>query len=376
MMRRWVAALCCATALGLNACGGGNAGSGSDGDSTGLDEASSYFMTDLQGRQYRVAYGRTGPLRATAAGIDYSADFTVDVTIQGYLGASGSVNPAWGRGTLGFQGPIWVWGLDIAGVRKPYVVATNLVTQLSELEGVSFRVLGSRTDADGQALDAYAGSARFQGGVLQLCLPDTPTPFDRCPGERLTSFNATISGSEIQLVSSAVGTLRLRAAHSSDGPILIASSRNALTGGGEFWIGLPDVKSTSFGDALLSESTFESANGQSTAVIAGVGNDSNGNPRLNPSDASIPHAAFQQLATTGTLGICGLTASLVATAQPGMFEGTLSGDWLPGAMANGQWVQTRNCFAGPILHARTSGVAVSLGARGGALMGRWVIVTR
>ncbi|WP_394407629.1 hypothetical protein [Roseateles sp. BYS78W] len=332
-------------------------------------------MTDLEGRQYRVSYGLSGPLRATATGVDYRADFTVDVTGQGYLGASSSVDPPWGRGLVSVNGPILVWGLDIGGVRKPYVVASNLVTQLSELEGTSFSVLGSRADASGKALDAYTGSARFKGGVLQLCLPDTPTPFDQCPAARLTSFDATMTGTEIQLVSPGK-TLRLRAARSGDGPLLISSSRDALTGTSEFWIGLPNAAQYSFGEALLTETALGDVNGHSTAVLAGIDHDTTGNPRITPSKAAIPQAALLRLSATGNLGVCGVTATLTPSAQPGLFQGTLNGDWLPGAYADGDWVKAQSCFAGPVYHAQTSNVAVSLGARGGALMGRWMIITR
>lgn len=328
-------------------------------------------MTDLEGRHYRLSYGVTAPLRATNADTDYRVAYAVDVTGTGFLGENGSVDPPWSRGLMNFLGPVMVLGLDIGGVRRPHIAPHKLVTQLSELEGFGFNVLGSRADASGKPLKAYIGSARFKEGVLQLCLPDTPTPFEHCPAARLSRFEAAMVGDEIELVSRDKA-VRLRAARSADGPILISSSRDAVTGASEFWVGVPEASRSSFRSSTLSEATFESMSGHSTAVLAGIDRDGNNSPRVRTSGAVPPNTVMLRLNSTGMLGICGLEAQLSASAQPGLFQGELRGDWLPGSFADGQFVKGRSCFAGQIHHAQTVDFAVFLGAQGGALMGRWM----
>jgi len=343
-----------------------------DAADTGQSSMEHLSMTDLEGRSYRLSIGVNAPLRATANGLDYRAEYAVDVTGQGLLGAYGSVSPRWGRGTVSFWGPIMVLGLDIGGVRKSYLAPRNLVTQLNELEGVTFNVLGSRADANGKPTDAYAGSARFKEGALQLCLPDTPTPFEQCPAARLSRLEAAVVGSEIELVARDK-VMRLRAARSGDGPVLVSSMRDA-TGVSEFWIGLPSGPRHSFGGGMtltLHEATFESGSGQSLAVLGDLHSDANGNPVMSATPRGLPNVVLLA-SQTGTLGICGLTAEFSASLQPGLFQGTLRGDWLPGAYENGQFVKERPCFAGTVHHMQTGSFAAFLGMRGGELMGRWM----
>lgn len=328
-------------------------------------------MTDLEGRHYRLSYGVTAPLRATNADIDYRVPYAVDVTGTGFLGESGSIDPPWSRGLMNFLGPVMVLGLDIGGMRRPHIAPRKLVTQLTELEGFGFNVLGSRADASGKPLNAYIGSARFKEGVLQLCVPDTPTPFDQCPAARLNRFEAAMVGDEVELVSRDKA-VRLRAARSADGPILISSTRDVVTGASEFWIGVPEASRSSFRSSTLSEATFESMSGQSTAVLAGIDRDGNNHPRVQASGTVLPNTVLLRLSSTGMLGICGLEAQLSATAQPGLFQGELHADWLPGGLADGQFVKGRPCFAGQGHHAQTVDFAVFLGAQGGELMGRWM----
>jgi len=334
------------------------------------------FMSDLEGRPYRLSIGASAALRVTAKGLDYRADYSVDVTGQGLLRASDSVSPAWSRGTVSFWGPIMVLGLDIGGVRKPYLAPRSLVTQLSELEGASFNVLGSRSDATGKPTDAYVGSARFKDGAFQLCLPDTQTPFDQCPAARLARFEAAVVGGEIELVGRDK-VMRLRAARSAEGPVLLSSMRDAATGDSEFWIGLPGGSHYPFGGSfqnVLHEATFESASGQSTTVLADLYSDFySSNPVMKATPLGV-HPIVLDVANTGVLGVCGLTAQFSAGNQPGLFQAQLQADWLPGAYQDGQFVKDRPCFAGSVLHAQTMHFAAFLGARGGDLMGRWMFI--
>lgn len=335
------------------------------------------FMTDLEGRQYRLSIGLTGTLRATAPGVDYRAPVEIDVTGTGLIGDPDSNGPPWNRGLVNFMGRVMVLGLNIDGVRKPHLAPRALVTQLNDLEGASFNVLGSRADANGKPQDAYVGSARFNGGALLLCLPEAPTPFEQCPAARLSRFEAAVVGSEIELVSRD-RVMRLRAAPSPDGPVLISSSRNAATGGSEFWLALPSPPRPTLSTFLTSlhETTFESASGQSTAALAGIRHDSSDHPLLDvPSTPMSPSVALLYLQSTGKLGLCGLSAQLSDSAQSGVYQGVLHGDWLPGTFADGQFVKERPCFAGAVHHVQARGLAVLLGARGGDLMGRWMFVS-
>ncbi|WP_457421872.1 hypothetical protein [Roseateles sp. P5_E7] len=345
---------------------------------SGMAAAYLLFMTDLEGRHYRLnlGLGPGQPLRAIAADVDYRAGFWVDVTGAGFLGDMGSVNPAWSRGLLSFQGPVRVFGLDIGGMRKPHVAPRDLVTQLSELEGFSFTVLGSRADANGKALDAYAGSARFQDGVLLLCLPDTPTPFSQCPAARLSRFEAAMAGSEVELVSRD-RVMRLRAARSADGPILISSSRDATAGTSEFWMGLPVAAAAYLfsNDGVVTEATFESASGRSAAVMASIGRNTDDQPDITGATRGVPNSYLLYQFAIGPLDICNLSGVMSASGQPGLYRGSLRGD-VASATSNGMTVSGRACFAGAVHHAQTSNVAVFVGAPGSTLMGRWLITAR
>lgn len=363
--------------LGSRADAAGDANPANNEAVNGQSAAYQLFMSDLEGRHYRLTLGVLDTLRAMAAGVDYRAPFHINVTGTGFLGAYVSTNAPWSRGIVNMVGgPFVVLGLDIGGVRKPYLAPRRLVTQLSELEGFSFNVLGSRSDASGKPQDAYVGSALFKDGGLQLCLPDAPTPFEQCPAARLTRFEAALVGSEIELVSRD-RVVRLRAAASPDGPVLVSSSRDAATGASEFWMALPAKALHAFTsyDDELHETTFESASGQSTASNGFVRSSSDNLPYIDLPLGMPPTSALQYLQQTGTLGLCGLSAQLSGSAQPGVFQGVLRGDWLPGAFSNGQFVKERLCFAGTVHHVQTMNMAVFLGARGGDLMGRWMFVS-
>lgn len=330
-------------------------------------------MTDLEGRTYRLSNDVGSSLRVTAAGLDYRSAYAVDVHGQGLLGAPGSVNPPWSRGALHLFNPVLILGLDIGGVRKPYLAPRDLVTRLAELEGVSFNVLGSRADASGQPTDAYIGSARFQDGALQLCLPDVPTPFARCPASRLTRFEAAVVGTEIELVARD-RVMRLRAARSGNGPILISSMRDATTGTSHFWIGLPDDSTYPFRSGSaggLQDATFESATGQSTAMLATLDYANDLTPAMTTTPRNSPYAMLWVI-QGGSLGVCKLTAQFSGTTQRRLYLGQLRGDWVSGIDAQQQFIEDRPCFAGTVHHAQTMTFAAFVGTRDGGLMGRWM----
>jgi hypothetical protein len=182
-------------------------------------------------------------------------------------------------------------------------------------------------------------------------------------------------GSEIELVSKDK-MMRLSAARSADGPVLISSARDPSTGASAFWVALPNGARGPFGSGELAmhEATFEGLSGQSMAVMGEVYADAAGTPRISATPRGLPNIVLQVLSTGGALGVCGLTAQLGASSQPGLFQGTLHGDWLPGTYQDGQFIKERPCFAGPVHHAQTMGLAVFLGARSGDLMGRWMFV--
>lgn len=352
----------------------GDAEPGNDGASRGQGRVEHLAMTDLEGRAYRLSNEVGGSLRVTAAGLDYRSAYAVDVYGQGLLGAPGSLNPPWSRGALHLFAPVLIFGLDIGGVRKPYLAPRDLVTRLAELEGVSFNVLGSRADASGKPTDAYVGSARFQSGALQLCLPDVPTPFAQCPAGRLTRFEAAVVGTEIELVARD-RVMRLRAARSRSGPILISSTRDATTGASHFWIGLPDDSTYPFGNGSggLQEATFESASGQSTAMLATLTYANDLTPTLTTTPRNSRYAMLWVL-QGGTLGLCKLTAEFSGTTQPRLYLGQLRGDWVTGIDAQDQFIQDRPCFAGTVHHAQTMSFAAFVGTRDGGLMGRWMFI--
>lgn len=353
----------------------GDADPSNDEASRGQARVEHLAMTDLEGRPYRLSVAVAGQLRATAPGVDYRAPFSVDVTGPGLLGAPDSVNPPWGRGTLNFGSPVLLLGLDIGGIRKPYLAPRDPVTRLSELEGMSFNVLGSRADANGKPTDAYVGSARFQDGALQLCLPDLPTPFAQCPADRLSRFEAAMVGTDIELVARD-RVMRLRAARSAQGPILMSSMRDPTTGESHFWIGLPNDSRYPFGAGSaggLQEATFETATGLSTAMLATLGHDNDLTPTLNTSPRNAPYA-MTRVIQGGKLGLCKLTAQFSSTPQPRLYQGQLRGDWVSGIDAQDQFIQDRPCFAGAVHHAQTMTFAAFVGTRDGGLMGRWMFI--
>lgn len=190
---------------------------------------------------------------------------------------------------------------------------------------------------------------------------------------RLSRFEAALVGSEVELVAKDK-VLRLRAARTADGPILISSTRDAATGASEFWIALPSATGYPFYpfNSVLHEATFESASGVSTPTLAGIDTSSNVT-RVSTSLRGLPNLVFL-VANTGTLGVCGLTAQLDASTQPRLFQGVLQGDWLPGAYQDGQFIKERPCFSGAVHHAQTTHFGAFVGAAGGSLTGRWMFV--
>ena len=182
-------------------------------------------------------------------------------------------------------------------------------------------------------------------------------------------------GSEIELVSKDK-VMRLSAARSADGPVLISSTRDPSTGASAFWVALPNGSRGPFGsgDLAMHEATFESLSGQSMTVMGEVYADAVGTPRISATPRGLPDIVLQVLSTGSPLGVCGLTAQFDASSQPGLFQGTLQGDWLPGTYKDGQFIKERTCFAGPVYHAQTMDLAVFVGARGGDLMGRWMFI--
>lgn len=361
--------------IGAHVASAGDPDPGNDQASRGPARTEHLAMTDLEGRTYRLSLGLEGQLRVTGPGVDYLSRYTIDVTGQGFLGAPDSVTPSWGRGTLNFGGPVRILGLDVGGIRKPHLASRDPVTRLSELEGMSFNVLGSRADANGKPTDAYVGSARFQDGALLLCLPDLPTPFAQCPADRLSRFEAAMVGTDIELMARD-RVMRLRAARSAHGPILMSSMRDATTGASHFWIGLPNDSRYPFGAGSaggVHESTFESANGLSTAMLATLDHGNDLTPTLNTNPRNSPYAMMRVM-LGGQLGLCKLTAQFSSTAQPRLYQGQLRGDWVSGIDAQDQFIQDRPCFAGAVHHAQTMTFAAFVGTRDGGLMGRWMFI--
>jgi hypothetical protein len=324
--------------------------------------------TDLLGRSYRLNVGWSD---VQIAGDGWTRHFEMPVDVTGtiyLLPALGTPRP-WEHGNLSGDGGLVVGSAELDGGRTPFVAVRDPVTALSELEGYSFNILGSRADASGKPLDAFVWSGRFNAGAFEICTSGEPLAFASCPAASLRRYEAALVGSEIELASTHYGVMRWRAARSPDGPVLVSSSRDPATGESRFMVGTPETSRYPFTpytssnslNVELGDATFESASGVASPVLGSFDHAASG-PDVILKSRGLPITLLLAL-NAGLDGPCELSATLTPTAQTGVFSGPLQA---------ATW-KDRACFAGPVLHVQTSQFVALLGSKDGPLMGRWLL---
>ncbi|MCX2863450.1 hypothetical protein OOZ63_16590 [Paucibacter sp. PLA-PC-4] len=333
------------------------------------NEEGRYVVFGLDGEQYRLAYSLWGErsLRFTNERIDRRVNIMVDVTGHLWLRERDEVgvNPML-AGSL-FPGVGLLTGaLDLGTGRRPFLGGSHFVSQMTELEGRIYNLLGSKADKQGQSLDAFAWTAQFRNGAMEVCASAVPTAVAQCPEALLRRWDVAIVGEELELVDRGGEVRRLRAARTPSGPVLILSQRNAADASSEFWLGMPAVEASDDVDygsglAFSAETTFGNASGlavpdfpefrsvgppESKVVEAG-------------SAAGLPNAYFLFLHKYGDW--CRLhDGQFKRTGVPALRAGTV-------AAAK----QGATCWGGPSYHIRTKELRVLLGSKDGALVGRW-----
>lgn len=344
-----------------------------------------YDLIDYDGHAGRVSYSFLGTdhdLQFTIGTQSWAAGLGLDVTGFWLIRAAAAAPPHWyGGGTLQFTGRtldhpqgLVTGSFDFGRGLQPFLVAHDWVTDLAELEGLSYTVLGSRTDATGQTLDAYAWTGRFSGGALLLCESDAPMPVGTCPAAQLHRYDAAVVGTQLELMSS-TEVLHLRAVRSGPGPVLLRSERAADDSSATVWIGMPQVSAVSAFNppnpfSGMPPASFYSSNGLALPTVFGLGFDNAGQLQLGGGGLSNGLWLGSQAYGTSGAPLCQISGSLLSTGVVGLSNGTIVG--MPGLASSG----AAPCYQGPVYLATTSEAAVMLGAKGGALSGRWLVLTQ
>lgn len=325
-----------------------------------------YTVFGLDGEQYRLAYSYFGvqSLRIGNERVDRRVSIVLDVTGRMMLGERDEISAdPMKAGALYPGAGLLVGTLDLGTGRRPFLGARDFVSQMSELEGRGYNLLGSKADKLGQPLDAFAWAAQFRNGALEVCASAVPTAFAQCPAVQLRRWDAAIVGEEVELVDQGGEVRRLRAARTPSGPVLILSQRNPADGSSEFWLGMPAVEAPDYGSGLsfAAETTFGNASGlaapdfpefrsvgplESNVIEAGTA-------------AGLPNAYFLYRHKYGDW--CRLS--------DGQFKRTDVLALRSGTMATRKDGQL--CWAGSGYHIRTEELRVILGAKDGPVMGRW-----
>lgn len=328
-----------------------------------------YLATDLEGNRYTLSVSpvwKDKGFRLANDRFDVQGAIDVDVTGSHHFQLGEQDGSTLLRdGSIQLNSDLLVGSFNFGRGRQPFVAVRDIVQDLSELEGRAFTVLGSRSDKDGRPIDAFVWSGQFKDAALLVCQSDTPIAISQCLPSQARRYEVALVGTELELLSS-TGVLRMRAARTKSGPVLLLSQRDADTGGSQFWIGLPVVApryrpSLWMGGPGITETTFNSAAGlaEATGVAIFVSPDAR--------SASINHDMPNSYLVFVARGnpTCFIDAAADATTLPSLFKGVLSMIAVNGA----------SCTGGPIYHAQTGEIAVVLGAKDGPLMGRWLITT-
>lgn len=341
-----------------------------------------YDLFDYEGHLGRMTYSYLGSdhdLQFSIGAQRWTAGYRIDVTGFGVIPASSAASQRWyGGGTLQFTGTTFdhpqslvTGSFDFGRGLKPFLVAHDWVTDVAELEGLGYVVLGSRVDASGQSTDAYSWLGRFSGGVFQLCQSESPTPVATCPTMQLHRYDAAVVGAELELMSD-TEVLHLRAVRSVSGPVLLRSERAADDSGATVWIGLSQgsAMSPSTRFSGMAPATFYSGNGLALPTSFGLEFDNVGQLQFVTGGMGNADLLGIQNFGAGDAPACGISGSLSATGFAGLYMGTIVGS--PVLASSG----SMPCYQGPIYLASTNETAVLLGAKGGALSGRWLVMTQ
>ncbi len=347
-----------------------------------------YDLVDFEGHAWRMTMntqpGGYRELRFKNVSRELIAGFSIDITGLGLIKSSDDIPSHWyGEGTLQFWGEsgritnLVLGSVDFGRGLQPFVAAREMVADLSELEGLSYTVLGSRTDAAGKPVDAYARTGRFTGGALLVCESEALMALDACPTDQLRRYDAAVVGSELELMSS-TEVLRLRSVRTASGPVLLRSERMQDDSGAIFWLGVPQISyqaSLYPPDGGVAPATFASASGLS--LPTGLSFDTNfEHPEtlkfsgLGP----LPNSYllyFQQYPSSGD-SYCGINGAVDPTVIAGLYQGDIVGRPFTAFSSP----SAAPCYQGSIYLARTDEMVVLLGRKDGALMGRWMIVTQ
>jgi hypothetical protein len=342
---------------------------------SGLDGI--YDLFDFEGHAWRMAMnyqpGGSRTLRFTSTGQDLVAAYAVDATGFGSIVLAGDTASHWYRGgTLNFGGDfgkalgLVAGSFDFGRGLQPFLVARDWVTDMTELAGTNYTIMGSRVDGAGNALDAYAWAARFAGSTLLICESDTPVSLDACPAGQVHSYDVAVVGSELELMSSDE-VLHLRAVRTGSGPVLLRSERAADDSGATFWLGVQQTPSPAIPYPLnggTAPATFASASGLALPASFEFSVDSQGQVQF--AGALMPEVYFLAVQSGGAAAseFCWMQGTAQATALAGLYQGNLVGSSSVGS-----------CYQGALYFAQTADVAVLLGRKEGPLSGRWMVVT-
>ena len=340
-----------------------------------------YDLVDFEGHAWRMTMnfqpGSYRELRFKNDSHELLAGVAIDASIYSYIRLVPGIPSDWyAGGSLNFVSftgnlpSLFVGSFDFGRGLQPFLVARDWVTDVAELEGNSYTIMGSRVDSAGKPVDAYVWTARFDSGTLKICESSTPTSVDGCPAGDLRAYEAAVVGKDLEMMSS-TEVLHLRAVRTKSAPVLMRSERAQDDSGATFWIGVPQAPSSTIAFAVsggVAPATFASSNGLALPSSFDFRVDAQDQVRFE--GGSIPNSILLYLENFPGTGPS--YCSITGTAQPTPFASLYQGNIVATPWPNSG---STACFQGPVYFARTNEMAVLLGTKDGPLSGRWMITT-
>lgn len=336
-----------------------------------MDNEDHYTVQTLHGDRFELAYewGSGKSVRFSNDVFDLRYATAPDVTGYLMLGTWDEVHDdplRVGGLQLGPSRGLVAGAADLGDGRRPFIGASRFISSMAELEGLSFNLLGSKADRAGRPLDAFVWPARFTQGALELCVAARPTRLEACAAADRQRWVAALVGKELELVGPGGKVVRLLAARTPTGPVLITNGAGTASDGSrEFWLVLPGWNASRdwASDPFAAETTF---GGETGLAFPGFGEfEVLGYPdSVSINAVGLPNVVF--LYHKQHPEVCLLNdARFARTEVPALFAGDISAS-----------SRQAPCWRGASYAVMTGEIRVVLGAADGPLKGGWLFSVR
>jgi uncharacterized repeat protein (TIGR01451 family) len=121
-------------------------------------------------------------------GLNTIGAFRADVTGGGFSIA--------GNARFRIQPDMVIGGFDFGSGVRPFVAARSFVSNLADLAGQEFNLLGINTPVASGSADSRVSSARWNGGTFAVCVDNIVYAFTQCPPGSLWTYALSASGTD------------------------------------------------------------------------------------------------------------------------------------------------------------------------------------